>query len=104
MSIEAASGQDAVDICEGFPPGAIELLLTDVVMPEMNGAEVAQRVSEMHPGVAVLYMSGYTADAILRDGVVHAASDLLQKPFTPDALAAKVREVLDGAQTATGDV
>jgi DNA-binding NtrC family response regulator len=71
------------------------LLLTDVVMPKLNGRELAKRVVQHWPGIKVLYMSGYTADAFLRESVLHEGLFFLQKPFTPTVLVAKVREVLD---------
>lgn len=77
-------------------PGAeIHLLLTDVVMPEMNGREVAKTLLTLYPRLKCLFMSGYTADVIARGGVLAEGVDFLQKPFSPPELAAKVREVLD---------
>jgi DNA-binding response OmpR family regulator len=92
--IEARHGAEALAL-EGGHEGPIHLLLTDVVMPEMSGRELAQRLLPLRPEMNVLYMSGYTDDAIVRHGVLEAGMALLPKPFTPDALAAKVREVLD---------
>lgn len=71
------------------------LLLTDVVMPKLNGWEVAERVAHHWPRIKILYMSGYTTDAIVHHGVLHEGRFFLQKPFTPTALVIKVREVLD---------
>jgi len=76
--------------------GTIHLLLTDVVMPQMGGPALAKRLASARPGMKVLCMSGYTDDSIVRHGVLDAHVAYLQKPFTPDALAARVREVLDG--------
>jgi PAS domain S-box-containing protein len=92
--VEAADGAAAVQICVAHQ-GAIHLLLTDVIMPGMNGRELAQRVSEIRPNMKVLYMSGYTENAIGHNGTLDAGITLLQKPFTLQALKAKVREVLD---------
>ena len=74
----------------------IDLLLTDVVMPQMSGPELARRLSALRPGLRVLCMSGYTDDSIVRHGVLQAEIELLQKPFTSDSLTQRVREVLDG--------
>jgi PAS domain S-box-containing protein len=92
--LEAADGAAAVQICVAHQ-GLIALLLTDVIMPGMNGRELAQRVSEIRPNMKVLYMSGYTENAIGHNGTLDAGITLLQKPFTLHALKAKVREVLD---------
>jgi PAS domain S-box-containing protein len=72
----------------------LDLLITDVVMPQMNGRVLAERLLERQPGLRVLYMSGYTDDQVLVQGIAGGAG-FLQKPFTPDVLARKVREVLD---------
>jgi two-component system, cell cycle sensor histidine kinase and response regulator CckA len=80
--------------------GAIHLLLTDVVMPQMSGPELAKRLAKVRPDMRVLCMSGYTDDSIVRHGVLEAHIAYLQKPFTPGALATRVREVLDGASAA----
>src|SRR5271157_112334 len=76
-----------------------DLLLTDVVMPKLNGPELAKRVAHHWPGIKVLYMSGYTTNAIVHHGVLNEGLFFLQKPFTPAALTAKVREVLDAPST-----
>jgi len=95
LIIEARSGPEALDAVRGHAE-AIHLVVTDVVMPEMSGRELAERILKDHPGVRILYMSGYTDDAVMRHGIVESGVAFLQKPFTPLALARKVREVLDG--------
>lgn len=92
--ITAANGHAAIAITESHT-GAIDLLLTDVVMPGMNGREVAEAVRRRWPKLSVLYASGYTADTIVRYGVESEASAFLEKPFTPLTLTRKVRETLD---------
>ena len=73
----------------------IHLLLTDVVMPEMNGREVAARLTSRHPGIRPLFMSGHTADVIAHQGVLEEGFNFIQKPFSMRDLSRKVREVLD---------
>lgn len=92
--IEAADGAVAMQIAVAHE-GVIHLLLTDVIMPGMNGRELAQRISEIRPNVKVLYMSGYTENVIGHNGTLDAGVRLLQKPFNLRDLKTKVREVLD---------
>ena len=94
--LEAQHGAEALEI-SGRHDGPIHLMVTDVVMPQMSGRELAQRLAPLRPEMRVLYMSGYTDDAIVRHGVLEAGTAFLSKPFTPDALAAKVRSLLDAA-------
>lgn len=92
--LDARCGDEAIRLCREVPE-PIDLLLTDVVMPEASGKEVAERLTKLRPATRVLYMSGYTDDAIVHHGVVDSDVEFIQKPFTPVALAQKVREVLD---------
>jgi PAS domain S-box-containing protein len=92
--IEAADGAVAMQIAVAHE-GVIHLLLTDVIMPGMNGRELAQRMSELRPNTKVLYMSGYTENVIGHNGTLDAGIRLLQKPFTLRDLKSRVREVLD---------
>jgi len=91
----AQSAPAAVEMCAADPATTpVDLLLTDIVMPEMNGREVARRVRELRPKVKVLYMSGYTGDVLLQHGELEDDASMIAKPFSRDALASKVREAL----------
>jgi CheY-like chemotaxis protein len=92
--IEASDGDEALRTVEQAPD-AIHLLIADLVMPRLGGFELAQRLHLQRPQVKVLYMSGYSDDTLLRQEGVPLGADFLQKPFTPEALSYKVREVLD---------
>jgi two-component system cell cycle sensor histidine kinase/response regulator CckA len=92
--LEAADG-DAPVLAAASHPGRIHLLVTDVVMPGLGGRAAAERLAEQYPGLRVLFVSGYTDDAVVRHGVLHERVHFLQKPFTPAALGWKGREVLD---------
>jgi CheY-like chemotaxis protein len=89
----APCGAEALEL---FPtlPARVDLVVTDVVMPGIGGRELAERLRERQPGLRILFMSGYTADEILRQGIEAEAVWFIEKPFTPDALARKVREIL----------
>jgi CheY-like chemotaxis protein len=91
--LESANGTDAIQVAEKYGK-PIHLLLTDVVMPGMDGSKLAERMGDSYPGIKVLYMSGYTDDAIVHHGVLDSGITLLQKPFTRESLTHKVREVL----------
>jgi len=81
-------------VCEKHS-GNIHLLLSDMVLPKTSGREIAKRVGTLRPGVKILFMSGYTDDALIRGNGLDSSSAFLQKPFSKTALALKVREVLD---------
>jgi PAS domain S-box-containing protein len=92
--LEAGNGQEALRVSTRYPE-RIDLLVADMVMPRLGGRELAERLRERYPGIRVLFLSGYTDDAVIRHGVLAAEVQLLHKPFTPTALARKVRDVLD---------
>jgi PAS domain S-box-containing protein len=96
----AANGHDALRVCEQHE-GGIDLLLTDIVMPQMSGAELAQRLDGLRPGVRVLYMSGYSGTAISQHGVLTRDTQLLEKPFTGAELTTRVRSILDQSRKST---
>jgi signal transduction histidine kinase/ActR/RegA family two-component response regulator len=97
--LEAPHGDEAIELCRRHD-GEIHLVLTDVVMPRMNGKEVVERISPLRPDMKVLYMSGYDDKAIVHHGVLEEGVAFLPKPFSPSELAAKVREVLEGVPVA----
>jgi PAS domain S-box-containing protein len=92
--LDAGDGATALRLAEQHQE-RIALLVTDVVMPRLGGREVAERVAALKPGIKVLFLSGYTDDAVVRHGILEADVAFLQKPFSPAALASKVRHVLD---------
>ena len=92
--IEAADGEEAVSTAQNLTR-PIDLMITDVVMPHLGGREAVERIRESRPELRVLFVSGYTDDAIVRHGVLQAEMPFLHKPFTPPMLAKKVREILD---------
>ena len=92
--LEATHGREALDVCRATT-GRIDLVLTDVVMPEMSGRRLAEELRATWPHCRVLYMSGYTHDVIARQGILEPGIDLIQKPFTMESLARRVRQVLD---------
>jgi PAS domain S-box-containing protein len=93
--MEASRGEDALELAEQYW-GQIDLLVTDVVMPQMSGHELARRLTNLHPQIKVLYISGYADNADWYQGGPSSGVAFLQKPFSPEALAHKVREVLGG--------
>jgi len=97
--LEACQGREAIEVCRKHP-GPIHLMVTDVIMPQMSGRELAERLAAVRPETKVLFMSGYPDNAIVHHGVLDPGTAFLQKPFTLTALENKVREVL--AQGAGG--
>jgi PAS domain S-box-containing protein len=95
--LESTSPEDALQIGEQHQE-PIHLILTDVVLPRMSGRKIAEHLALLRPTMKVLYMSGYTDDAVVRNGVLETGTAFLQKPFTPAGLARKVREVLDAGR------
>jgi CheY-like chemotaxis protein len=93
--IEAADGTEAIKLCEDGCE--FDLLVTDVVMPNIGGRELVRRLSEIIPSLRVIYLSGYTSNSIVHHGVLDEGTNFIQKPFTPEILAQKVRDVLDEA-------
>lgn len=91
--LEAANGIEAIELCEQ-DSGPIDLLLTDAIMPHMNGRVLAERVTQCRPGVRVLFMSGYAEDHILPAHMITELS-FVQKPFTGYELTRKIRTILD---------
>ena len=94
--LDAGNASEALEIAEGYD-GEISLLITDVVLPGINGRALAERLVSRRPGTKVLYISGYTDDAVVRNGVLQSDIAFLKKPFSQEALALKVREILDAA-------
>jgi len=93
--LEAHNGEEALRIVQGRNGNPIHLVVTDVVMPGMNGRQLAERLVSLQPKIKVLYMSGYTDDAIVHHGVLDPGIAYIQKPFIPDAFAHKIRQILD---------
>ena len=91
--LEAGSAEEALQICEAYD-GAIELMVTDLVMPGMDGLELGGKVTDLRPDMKVLFTSGYSEDVVTRDGVTEAG-DFLQKPYTPSDLGQRIRQLLD---------
>jgi len=92
----AQNGREAMAVLESAHNGPVDMLLTDVVMPEMDGRQLFKKALGLYPDLKVLYMSGYTEEVIAHHGMMDAEVNFIQKPFSIKALAAKVRDVLDG--------
>jgi len=101
--LDVVDGQEALLMADGHA-GTIDLLITDVVMPGLGGPAVAALVAERFPDIKILFVSGYTDDAVFRHGMSEDGVNFLQKPFSPPELAAKVRAVLDAPQKSAGDL
>jgi len=91
--LDAQDGESALEIARTHA-GPIHALITDVVMPGLSGRELGERMSDIRPGIKVLYMSGYTDQSAFRNGILDKGAELLQKPFGMSTLASKLREVL----------
>jgi CheY-like chemotaxis protein len=92
--LSAANGKMALHVVEAHG-GPVHLLLTDVVMPEMRGQELAERLARRYPNLPVMYMSGYTDNALIHSGALPPGTCFLQKPFTPDVALRRIRDLLD---------
>lgn len=98
----ASGGAEALEVVRANADKHLDLLLTDIVMPELNGRELADRIREMRPGIKVLYMSGFMKETILKYyGISIKGIPFLQKPFNRDVLRRKIREVLDAPSVAS---
>jgi YesN/AraC family two-component response regulator len=93
--LPAAAPGEAVRIVEESGSRGIHLLITDVVMPEMNGRDLSKKILHLCPGIKCIFMSGYTANVIAHHGVLDDGVEFLNKPFSKQDLASKIREVLD---------
>ena len=100
--LEATRGEEAVRIAKRYQ-GEIHLALVDVVMPEMSGPDLIREIAPRRPKMRVLFVSGYTEEAMVHHGIPESGVAFLQKPFLPDALALKVREVLDARSNSAND-
>ncbi len=99
--IEAQSGKQALEIVQNNPETTIDLLLTDVVMPNMSGIDLASTLREKNQNLKTLFMSGHTSNAIINNGILNAGEQFIQKPFNPATLASKVRQVITASQQST---
>lgn len=93
--LPANTAKDAIRLCNDHI-GKIDLLITDVVMPAMNGRELAQRILKVVPNIRILYMSGYTSNVIAHRGILDDGLNFISKPFSKQALSVKLRDILDG--------
>jgi DNA-binding response OmpR family regulator len=96
--LEAGDGDEAMTAADAHRE-PIDIVLTDLIMPGLSGVDLAQRLTALRPATRVLYMSGYTDNAIVRNGLLAEGAPFLQKPFTPEELLRKLRQVLDAQPT-----
>ena len=96
--LAAESGREALDVVNTHT-GPIHLLITDVMMPDIDGPELVRRLSAIRPETQTLFMSGYMDDALGEQGVLPSTVNFIQKPFSPRTIAQKVRDILDGTST-----
>jgi len=87
---------EAIKLAASAQPGGIQLLMTDVVMPEMNGRDLAAAIGDIDPYISILYMSGYTANVIAHRGILEEGLNFINKPFSKETLSLKLRQILDG--------
>jgi DNA-binding NtrC family response regulator len=99
--LEARHGRDALTVAGGYNH-PIQLLVTDVVMPEMGAGELSDQLLQQRPGLKVLFISGYTSDEVVRRGISRKGAAFIQKPFTAEELMRKVRELLEGRNQEPG--
>ncbi len=96
--LEAAWATDALTISECYH-GPIHLLLTDLIMPKMNGTHMAELIKMFRPGIRILFMSGYSGEVVVKHGLDESRADFIQKPFTPTQLSNKLRSLLENSQS-----
>jgi PAS domain S-box-containing protein len=101
LVLEAANGREALALCTEYEE-PIHAVVTDLVMPEMSGGELSERIATRRPGIRVLLMSGYARDEVARRNIAHSGAAFIEKPFAAETLAARVREVLDGELQGSG--
>ena len=97
--IEARHGEEAIELSQRHD-GRIDVLVTDVVMTGMSGRQLADLLCQSRPRLKILFMSGYPGDAVVRHGLLRPGNEFIQKPFMPESLASKLRELLDRQQVA----